>query len=145
MRPCVSVTVSEFGIILRNYTDFRENKKPNILVQFLYRPSLSTGVSFRKFSDFLEYFETIKATFCQNTYIPKTHSKPSQHAQGPRKTAFCVFDHFLCMTDVAYKRCPSYTFCPKTFHTFKKRIQNRPSTLRGREKQLFVFLTIFCV
>ena len=60
----------------------------------------------------------------QNTYIPKMHSKPSKDAQKPRKTAFCVFDHFLMLiwTDVAYmdghclplifgslKEHPSYT------------------------------------
>ena len=46
LRPCVSITVSSFWVILQNYTAYRENKRPNILVYFWYRYRFRQGFPF---------------------------------------------------------------------------------------------------
>ena len=88
--------------------------------------------------------------------------KPYQNGQKQKKLFFsaperartvlnafleCMYLAVSYMTDVA-----CMTFMTETAKTactqsqmIQKYAQNRSSTLRGREKQLFVFLTIFCV
>ena len=129
LRPCVSVAVSEFGIISQNYTDFREIKKPNISVQFSYRPSLSTGVPFRKFSDFFEYFESPEPLS-----NGQKHKKPFILVPERARAILSVFsDHLAiytrgttnlklkeehdgrCVYDGRHKRRPSYTFYQNTY------------------------------
>ena len=72
LRPCVLVTVSEFSIISWNYTDFCENKKPNSLVQFSVSVTVPTGVPFRKFWDFFEYFESPEPLSVHISYVRHT-------------------------------------------------------------------------
>ena len=56
LRPCVPVTVSNFGIISRNYTDFRYIPVPVHSGTFSCQPFLSTGVPFQKNENVPEIF-----------------------------------------------------------------------------------------
>ena len=51
VRPCVLIRLSDFGIISRNYTDFRENEKTNISVYFRYRYRKSDSFCFAKLTE----------------------------------------------------------------------------------------------
>ena len=57
VKPCVSVTVSEFGIISRNYTDFRENEKTNISVHFCIALPYRQGFPFEKPKMFQKFLQ----------------------------------------------------------------------------------------
>ena len=52
LRPCVSVRLSNFGIISRNYTAYRENKRPNSLVHFRIAFPYRQGFPFENFRTF---------------------------------------------------------------------------------------------
>ena len=87
LRPCVPVTVSDFGIISGKCTGKTGTFLPVHSGTFPYRTSLSTGVPFRKPENVPKIFpkqgyENVqnpcrKSKNWPNTYIPKTLSKPS--------------------------------------------------------------------
>ena len=122
-----SFAILAFG---NSSTAYRENKKPNSSVHFRipfpYRQGFlfDNPKIFRKFSRNLvtKMSKTPVYLFSEYPKILKIYPKISQ-----------------------ISKIPVYKFINGRPVVIQKYVKHRPSTLRGREKQLFVLLTIFCV
>ena len=85
VRPCVSVTVSGFRIVLRKCTAYRENKKPNSSVYFRYRYRYRKSDSFGFRETYRKYTEVFGLVLV--CFWPLFGKK---YTQKPKKLFFSV-------------------------------------------------------